>query len=144
MERTEAFKAPTQEKIDATLSKIQELCNPPKKQQSNLTLSLRNSTEIVPKKPKLNSHLKKQLDACFEAIKTNNHKKFKKALVVGIAPDIVYEGQEKTLFQEQIALWQSIQGEPFYSTKQVPVQSILSLLLQRAKEEEKENDNDKK
>ena len=138
----ENFVPPSQEEYELTLSGIQEFCKTHKNPQSKLTLSLRNSTEIVPKKPKLKTYLKKQLDACFEAIRNNKPNELKKYLVAGIAPGILYDGYEKTLYQAQFALWQSIQGEPFFSTKQAPVQSILSLLLQRTKEEE--NDNDKK
>lgn len=147
MEKTkepEKFEKPTQEKFDAILSEMEKFCNPPKKQQNNLALSLRNSTEIVPKKPKLNSYLKKQLDACFEAIRTNNQNELNEALVAGIAPGILYDGYDETLFQAQISSWKSIQGKPFYSATRESVESILSLLVQRAKEEEKDNDNDKK
>ncbi len=142
MKKTEEFKQPSQEDILIIMKEIiiKKRMTPPKKQPSLLTSELRNSTEKIPKKPKLNSLLREKLDSCFKAIRSCDPKKLKKKLVAGISPDIIYDGYEKSLFQAQNALWQSIQNESHYNKKQLNTQSILSILLQR----DEENDNAKK
>jgi hypothetical protein len=107
----------------------------PKKGESLLTLSLRNSIEIKPKKPLVPLFDKEKLNTCFEAIKTIDPKALKKSLSSIVAPDVVYEGYEKSLLDAQEITWQSIQRELSSSQKKIKSQEILSILLfQKAKQ----------